>query len=128
SHVVFPCIWICHQGVWPMSLLEVTTLAQASGKASRTDHVPVISSGTTNVIPDWLVRHECTCTFTCHSEHALQVMREFHPGHILLSMEKGGDNELALIREATASGARVVVVGPSDDHDLVKQAGSHGDL
>ncbi len=92
------------------------------------DHILVLDVRAISLpLSDWPA-HECTSTFTRQVDHALYVLREFHPRRVLLNIEKGSAEEMNLIEEALEDGAHVVVVAPADSGFFAQRMIDHPNL
>lgn len=102
-----------------MSLLGTEPIHRSSDRLPDPEHVLVMDSGKTALtLSEKLLEKQCAATLTQNPDHALRVLQELAPVHVLLNIDEASSGVLHLIDEALRGGAHVVVVGPGDAGQL----------
>lgn len=92
------------------------------GKRKSAEPLLVLEQQPEHEVGRYLMKLGVPLLMTYDVAQARKALRDFSPSEVVLGLEHEGMAELELVREATAVGARVIVVGRLGSDDLVNQA------
>lgn len=105
-----------------MSLIGTEPIHRSSDRLPDPEHVLVMDSGKTALtLSEKLLEKQCAATLTQNPDHALRVLQELAPAHVLLNIDEASSGVLRLLDQAWRRGAHVVVVGPGNAMQLKRQ-------